>query len=95
MYIDLEAQRGFTPGSMITFCNAWELSSYLVTAKLYPLEWTAGSCKIYSKRCEVCDNVTEASTFTRIVTQNNYKINHEFNCRDKCLVYLLTCNKCV
>ena len=25
---------------------------------------------------------------------NTYKINHQFNCNEKCLVYLLTCNKC-
>ena len=79
---------------MITFCSARKLSSYLVRAKLYPLERTVGSCKCYGKRCEVCDNVTETSTFTSTVTQNTYKINHQFNCSEKCLVYLLTCNIC-
>ena len=33
-----KAQRVFTPGSMITFHSARKLSSYLVRAKLYPLE---------------------------------------------------------
>ena len=33
-------------------------------------------------------------TFTSTVTQNTCKINHQFNCSKKCLVYLLTCNKC-
>ena len=92
--MDQKAQRIFTPGSMITFRSARKLSSYLVRAKLYPLERFAGSCKCYGKRCEVCDNVTETSTFTSIATQNTYKINHQFNCSEKCLVYLLTCNKC-
>ena len=82
------------PGPMITFCSARKLSSYLVRAKFYPLERTFGSCKCYDKRCKVCDNVTETSTFTSIATQNTYKINHQFNCSEKCLVYLLTCNKC-
>ena len=77
---------------MITFRSARKLSSYLPKAKLYPLEKTVGSCKCYGKRCEVCDNVTETSIFT--VTQNTYKINHQFNRSKKCLVYLLPCNKC-
>ena len=63
-------------------------------AKLYPLERTAVSCKCFGKRCEVCGNVTETSNFTSTATQNTYKINHQFNCSEKCLVYLLTCNKC-
>ena len=32
------------------------------------------------------------STYT--VIQNTCKINHQFNCSKKCVVYLLTCNKC-
>ena len=69
--MDQEAQRLrlVTPGPMITFCSDRKVSSYLVRAKLYPLERTIGSCKCYGKRCEVCDNVTETSTFTSIVTQ--------------------------
>ena len=94
LYTDQEAQRVFTPGPMITFRSARKLSSYLVRTKLYPLERTVGSCKCYGKRCEVCGNVTETSTFTSTATQNTYKINHQFNCSKKCLVYLLTCNKC-
>ena len=94
LYIDQEPQRVFTPGPMITSRSARKLRSYLVRAKLYPLERTIGSCKCYGKRCEVCDNVTETPTFTSTVTQNTYKINHQFTCSKKCLVYLLTCNKC-
>ena len=92
--MDQGAQGVFTPGFMTTFRSARKLSSLLVRAKLYPLERTVGSCKCYRKRCEVCDNVTETSTFTSTVTQNTYKINHQFNCSEKCLVYLLKCNKC-
>ena len=67
-------------------------SSYLLF--IYTLERTVGSCKCYCKRCEVCKNVTETSTFISTTTQNTYKINHQFNCSEKCLVYLITCNKC-
>ena len=94
LYMDKDAQRVFTPGPMITFRSARKLSSYVVKAKLYQLERAVGSCKCYGKRCEVCGNVTETSTFTSTVAQNMYKINHQFNCSEKCLVYLHTCNKC-
>ena len=90
-----EAQRVFTPGLMMTFFSARNLGSYLVRYKLYPLERTVGFCKFYGKRCEVCENVTEISTSTSTVTQNTYKINHQFNCSEIYLVYLLTCNKCL
>ena len=79
---------------MITFCSARKLSCYLVRTKLYPLERTVGSCKCYGNRFEVCDNVTETSTFTSTITQNTYKINHQLTCSEKCLIYLLTCSKC-
>ena len=46
------------------------------------------------KRCEVCLNVNETFTFTSIVKSETYIINHKFNCQDKVLVYLFTCNCC-
>ena len=94
LYTDQEAQRVFTSGPMITFRSARKLSSYLVRAKLYPLERTASFCKCYGKRCEVSENVTETSTFTSTAMQNTCKIYHQFNCSEKCLAYLLTWNKC-
>ena len=94
LYMDQETQSVFTPGPMITFRSARKLGSYLVRAKLYPLERFVGSGKCYCRRCEVCNNVTETSNFTSTATQKTYKINHHFNCSEKCLVYLLTCNKC-
>ena len=53
-----------------------------------------GSYKCGGKRCEVCKYVTETDTFTSTVTGETFKINHRFDCNEKCLVYLLTCNKC-
>ena len=29
------------------------------------------------------------------MTQNTFKVNHQFNCIEKDLVYLLICNKCL
>ena len=53
------------------------------------IEQTVDFCKCNGKRCKVCDNVTETSTFTSTETQNTYKINQQFNCSKKYLVYLL------
>ena len=42
----------------------------------------------------MCKYITETNTLTSSVTGETYKINHRLDCNDKCLVYLLTCNKC-
>ena len=42
-YMDKEVKRVFTPKLVISFRSARKLSSYLVTAKLYPTERTVGS----------------------------------------------------
>ena len=72
-----------TPKAMISFCCARKMSSYLVRAKLYPEERTKGSFKCDSKRCEVCLNVNETSTFASTVTgETDEIINHKFSCND-------------
>ena len=88
-----EVKKVFSP-KPISFRSARKLSSYLLRAKLYPVERTIGSFKCTKKRCEVCENVNITDSFTSSVTQNTYKINHELNCDDKCLIYLLTCKQC-
>ena len=85
----------FYPGPMVSFRSARKVSSYLVRAKVYPLERTVGSFKCKKSRCQVCLNVNETDTFTSTVTKKTYKINHKFDCSDKCLIYLLTCKKCL
>ena len=62
--------------------------------KLYPIERIVGSYKCKGKRCEVCLNVEE-TCFSSSVTNETYKINHQFECNEKCLVYLLTCKQCL
>ena len=79
---------------MVSFWEARKLSSYLLRAKLYPLERSVGSFKCNGKRCQICMNVTESNTFSSSVDKKEYVINHSFNCNDKCIIYLLTCNKC-
>ena len=94
LYTDQEVERIFTPGPMASFCRARNFSSYLVRAKLYPLERRVGSFKCWASRCQVCLNVTETETFTSTSTNQTYKINHEFNCNESSLIYLLTCKIC-
>ena len=88
-----EVRKTFSPGPMVSFRSARKLSSYLVRAKLYPLERKVGSSKCGKRRCEVCNNVTDASTFSSTVTGDTFKINHSLNCDDKCLIYLITCKQ--
>ena len=78
---------------MISFRSARKVSSYLVRAKVYPLERTVGSFKCKKTRYQVSLNVNETDTFTSTVTKKTYKINHD--CSGKCLIYLLTCKKCL
>ena len=94
LYLDENAKEVFVPGPMVTFCRSRKLSSYLVRATLYPLERVTGSRKCRGKRCALCLNVNETSTFTSSETHETLKINHKFDCNSKCLIYLLTCKQC-
>ena len=82
-------------GPMLLFRSSRKLSSYLVRAKLYPLERVTGSCKCYGKHCAVYLNVSETSTFTSSVIHETYKTNHKFDCNSTCFIYLLTCKQCL
>ena len=42
----------------------------------------------------MCKYITESDIFTSAVTVEIFKKNHHFDCNDKCLVYLLACNRC-
>ena len=83
-----------TPSTMVSYRSARKLSSYLVRAKLYPLERKRGSYKCGNLRCLVCNNIEETDTFTSTVTGESLKINHHHCCNDKYLIYLLTCKVC-
>ena len=89
-----ETKKVFSPRPMVSFRSPRKTSSYLVRAKLYPLDRVVGSTKCGKKRCEVCMNVSETNTFTSNVTGETYKINHKLTCDDNCLIYLLSCKCC-
>ena len=80
---------------MVSFRGARKLSSYSVGAKVCPLEREVGSCSCGKKRFQACRHVTETDSLTITSTNKTYMINHLFNCKEKCLVYLLTCRVCL
>ena len=49
-----ESMKEFSPQPMISFRSPRKISSYLVRAKLYPLDRALGSMKCGKKSCEVC-----------------------------------------
>ena len=84
----------FTPGSTVSFRTSWKIRSYLVRAKLHPIERPVGSFNCKIPCCQICACVNETDSFTSTITGETYKIDHKFDYMEKCLIYLLTCNKC-
>ena len=64
LYTDQDVERVFKAGLMASFHSARKISSYLVRAKLYPLERRVGFFKCGSRHCQVCLNVTKTETFS-------------------------------
>lgn len=60
---------------MVCFQSLRNLSSYLVRAKLYPMEKKTGSYKCKSSKCQVCLNISETEIYSSTVTHKPYKIN--------------------
>ena len=85
----------FSPEPMNSFRSARRISSYLMRAKLHPLERFVGSRQCKKRRCEVCTNVTETVAFSSTVTSKTFQINHELNCDEKYLICLLKCKACI
>ena len=88
LYEEESVKQVFTPPPMVSYHSARKLSSYLVHAKLYPLERKRGSYKCGNLRCLVCNNIEETDTFTTTVTGESFKMNYHLCCNDKCLIYL-------
>ena len=94
VYADPETKRVFTPAPFVSFGSVRNVKSFLVRSEVYPLERKVGSAKCNGKRCQVCLNINETDTFESFQTKQKYKINHHFNCNDKCLIYFLSCKPC-
>ena len=94
LYTDEEVKKVFSPVPFVSFSSTRNLISYLVRSKIYPLERKVSSEKCNSKRCLMCLNVSETDLFQSFQTKEQYKINHQLNCNDKCLIYLLCWKVC-
>ena len=57
LYRDESVKRLFTPPSMLSYRSARKLSSYLIRAKVYPLERKRGSYKCGNLRCLLWKNI--------------------------------------
>ena len=84
----------FSPAPLASFRSTGNLKCYLVRSKIYPLERKIVSEKCKSKRSLVLLNVYEKDVFHLFQTKEQYKINHQLNYSDKCLIYLLFCKVC-
>ena len=94
LYADEQVKKVFSPAPFVSFISTRNLKIYLVKSEIYSLERKVGSEKCKSKCCLVCFNVSEMDVFQSFQTKKQYKINHQLNCNDKCLIYLLSCKVC-
>ena len=91
LYLEEQVKKLFLPAPFVSLRSTRNLKSYLVKSKIYPVERKVGSEKCKSKCCLVCFNVSKMDVFQSFQTKKQYKINHQLNCNDKCLIYLLSC----
>ena len=61
---------------------------------MYPVEGKVGCRGCCSSSCQVCKSISITEEFTSFITKKTYRINHSFDCNDKCLIYLLSCKLC-
>ena len=91
---DSEVRRDFSPAPIVSYRNARKIKDYIVRSKLYPIERKVGSYRCGNPRCRLCTSIQVTDTFSSFVTKSAYKINRNFNCNSKCLIYLLSCKTC-
>ena len=58
-----ETKKVFSPRPVVSFGSPRKISSYLVRAKLYPLDRVVGSTQCGKKSCEVCINISEINIY--------------------------------
>ena len=95
-YSDSEVRRLFSSAPIVCYRSTRKIKDYLIRSKLYPIERKVGSSRCGNLRCQVCTSIQVTDTFCSFVLYNldNFKINHNFNCDSKCLIYLLSCKTC-
>ena len=77
---------------MLSYRSARNKKDYIVRSKLQPDEGNVGCQGYANSRCKFCKSANITDEFPRFPTEKKTcKINHSFDCNDKCLIYLLTC----
>ena len=64
--VNEEIKRAFTPTSMISCKSSHKFCIHLVRAKSYPINRAVGCYKCGSNRCEVCKDITDTCTYTKL-----------------------------
>ena len=83
-----------TPAPFVSYRSAYSLRNQLVRAKVPSFERETGCKHCDSKLCLTCNNLSSTDTFKSTNTGEEFKINHEFNCNSKNVIYLFSCKVC-
>ena len=94
LYSDGEVQKVFSPPPIVSYGSAIKIKDYIVRSKLYPVERNVGCRGCSSSMCQVCKSICITEEFTSFTTKITYKVNHSFDCNDKCFIYLMSCKPC-
>ena len=84
----------FSPASALFYRSAWKIKHYMARSQLYPTERKVGISRCGNSRCQLCTSIQFTDIFSSFVIKSGYKINHNFNCSSKYLIYLLSCKTC-
>ena len=94
LYAKKQVENIFTPLPFVSFREGFSLRKHLVRAKVYLLLHECGSSGCNKGRCQTCLNVKNTDAFQSFVTKESYKVNHKFDCDNKCIFYLFSCKTC-
>ena len=91
LYSDGKVQKVFSPPPIGSYRSARKIKDCRVRSKLYLVEKKVVCRRYGSSRCEDCQSINIIDKFTSFTTKTAYKINHSFDCNEKCLIYRLSC----
>ena len=74
-----ESKHFFTRGPVASLKSSGKISSYLVRAKLYPVQRSVGPFDYRKPCCHICIYVNQTDSFTSAVTGETHKINDRFD----------------
>ena len=78
----------------VSYRSPRKIKDYIVRSKPYTTERKVGSSRCCNPKGQVCASIQVTDTFSSLITKSTYKINRNFNCNSKCLIYLLSFKTC-